>query len=71
MNGGTVPQHRATMLLNVGIAYVLGIIFIWAIKSILPKIKVVRQDNITQDGICLGRMEKREGYAHTNTHPRY
>ena len=37
MDKGTVLQHRATVLPNVGIAYVLGIIFVRAIKRILPR----------------------------------
>ena len=39
MDKGTVLQHRATMLPNVGITYVLRIIFVRAIKCILPKNK--------------------------------
>ena len=37
MDKGTVLQHRATVLLNVGITYILGIIFMRAIKRILPR----------------------------------
>ena len=37
MDKGTVLQHRATVLPNVGIIYVLGIIFVRVIKRILPR----------------------------------
>ena len=37
MDKGTVLQHRATVLPNVGIAYVLGMIFVRVIKCILPR----------------------------------
>ena len=37
MDKGTVLQHRATVLPNVGIIHVLGIIFMQVIKRILPK----------------------------------
>ena len=37
MDKGTVLQHRATMLPNVGIAHVLGIMSVRAIKCILPR----------------------------------
>ena len=39
MDKGTVLQHRATVLPNVGIAYVLGIIFMRVIKRILARNK--------------------------------
>ena len=39
MNRGTVTQHCATMLPNVGIAYVLRIISMRAIECILPRNK--------------------------------
>ena len=37
MNKGTVLQYRATILPNVGIVYVLGIIFVRVIEYILPR----------------------------------
>ena len=37
MDKGTVLQHRATVLPNVGIAHVLRIIFVQVIKRILPR----------------------------------
>ena len=37
MDKGTVLQHRATVLPNVGIVYVLGMIFVRVIKRILPR----------------------------------
>ena len=37
MDKGIVLQHRATMLPNVGIASVLGIIFVRVIERILPR----------------------------------
>ena len=37
MNKGTVLQHRAIILPNVGIVYVLGILFIRVIECILPR----------------------------------
>ena len=37
-----------------------------ATESILPKIKVARQDNITQGGTCPGRMERRGTHIHTH-----
>ena len=37
MNRGTVPQHRATILSNMGITHISGIISVRATKSILPK----------------------------------
>ena len=39
MDRGTVTQHCATILSNVGIAYVLGIIFVRVIECILPRNK--------------------------------
>ena len=39
MDKGTVLQHRATVLPNVGITYVLGMIFVRVIKCILPRNK--------------------------------
>ena len=39
MDKGTVTQYYATMLLNVGITRVLGIIFMRVIKCILPRNK--------------------------------
>ena len=39
MDKGIVLQYRATMLPNVGITYVLGIIFVRVIKCILPRNK--------------------------------
>ena len=71
MDKGIVLRHRATMLPNVGIIYILGIIFVRVIKRILPRIKVAGQDNITHDGTCPGRMKGGEGHAHTHTHPRH
>ena len=37
MNRGTVIQHCATMLPNVGIAYVLGMIFVWANREYIAE----------------------------------
>ena len=37
MDKGTVLQHRATMLPNIGIVYVLGMIFVRVIKCILQR----------------------------------
>ena len=37
MDKGTVLQHRTTVLLNVGIAHVLGIIFVRVTECILPR----------------------------------
>ena len=37
MDKGTVRQHRATVLPNVGIAHVLGMIFVRVIKRILAR----------------------------------
>ena len=37
MDKGTVLQHRATVLPNVGIAYVLRMISVRVIKRILPR----------------------------------
>ena len=37
MDRGIVPQYRAIVLPNMGIAYVSGIIFMRAIKRILPR----------------------------------
>ena len=37
MDKGTVLQHRTTVLPNVGIAHVSGIISVRAIKRILPR----------------------------------
>ena len=37
MDRGIVIQHCATMLLNVGIVYILGIIFMRVIECILPR----------------------------------
>ena len=37
MDKGIVMQHRATVLPNVGIAHVLGMIFVRVIKRILPR----------------------------------
>ena len=51
------------MLPNVGITHISRIISVRAIESILLKIKVIRQDNITQDRTCPGRMEGEKGYA--------
>ena len=39
MDKGTVMQYRAKVLPNVGITYVLGIIFVRVIKRILPRNK--------------------------------
>ena len=39
MNKGIVLQHRVTVLPNVGIAHILGIISVRAIKRILPRDK--------------------------------
>ena len=39
MNKGIILQYRATVLPNVGITYVLGIISVRAIKRILPRNK--------------------------------
>ena len=39
MDKGTVLQHRATMLLNVGITHILRMIFVRVIKRILPRNK--------------------------------
>ena len=39
MDKGTVLQHRATVLLNVGITSVLGMIFVRVIKRILLRNK--------------------------------
>ena len=39
MDKGIVIQHRATILPNVGITYILRIIFVRAIKRILPRNK--------------------------------
>ena len=39
MDKGIVLQHRATILPNVGITYILRIIFMRAIKRILPRNK--------------------------------
>ena len=39
MDRGIVLQYRATVLVNVGIAYVLEIIFVRVIKCILPRNK--------------------------------
>ena len=63
-----MPQYHATILLNVGIIHISGIIFIRAIKNRLPKIRMARQDNITQGGTYPGRTEKGKGYTHTHTH---
>ena len=71
MGRGTVTQHCAIVLPNVGIAHISGIISVRVIKRILPKIKVARQDNITHDGTCPGRIKGGEGHAHTHTHPRH
>ena len=37
MDKGIVLQPRVIVLPNVGIAYVLGMIFVWVIKRILPR----------------------------------
>ena len=37
MDKGTVLQHRATVLINLGITYVSGMIFVRVIKRILPR----------------------------------
>ena len=37
MDKGTVLQHHATMLPNVGITYVLGMISVRVIECILPR----------------------------------
>ena len=37
MDKGIVLQYRAIVLLNVGIAHVLGMIFVRVIKCILPR----------------------------------
>ena len=37
MDKGTVLQYRATVLPNVGIIYVLGMIFVRVIKRVLPR----------------------------------
>ena len=71
MDKGTVLQHRATVLPNVGIIHVSGMISVRVIESILPKIEVAGQDNITHDGTCPGRIKRGKGYAHTHTYPRY
>ena len=47
---------------NVGIAHVSGMISVRATESILPKIGVAGQDNITQDRTCLGVRFFREKY---------
>ena len=39
MDKGTVLQHRATILPNVGITYILGGVFMRVIKRILPRNK--------------------------------
>ena len=39
MDKGTLLQHRATVLPNVGIPHVSGIIFVRVIKRILPRNK--------------------------------
>ena len=39
MDKGTVLQHRATVLPNVGITYVSGMISVRVIKRILPRNK--------------------------------
>ena len=57
MDKGTVLQHRTTVLPNVGIAYISGIISVRVIERILPRIEVAGQDNITHDGTCLGRIK--------------
>ena len=41
MDKGIVLRHRATVLPNVGIVYVLGMIFVRVIECILPRIEVV------------------------------
>ena len=38
------------------------------IVSILPKIGVAKQDNITQNGTCPGRIKGGQGHTHTHTH---
>ena len=55
---------------NVRIAHVSGMISVRVIESILPKIGVVEQDNITQGGTYLSRMEGgvRDMLTHTHTH---
>ena len=68
MSRRTVPPHHATMLQNVGIAHVSGMISMQAIKSTLPKIGVAGQDNITQSGTCPGRMDRGDRTcSHTHT----
>ena len=37
MDKGIILEHRATVLPNVGIAYVSGIIFVRVIKRTLPR----------------------------------
>ena len=71
MDRGTMIQHCATILPNVGIAYVSGIIFMRSIERILPRNKVAGQDNITHDRTYPGRIKGGEGYAYTHTHLRY
>ena len=39
MDIGTVSQHCSIILLNVGIVYVLGMIFVRVIECILPRNK--------------------------------
>ena len=57
MDKGTILQHRATILPNIGITYISGITFVRATERILPRIEVAGQDNITYDGTCPGRMK--------------
>ena len=71
MDKGTVTQNYATILPNVGITYISGMISVRAIECILPRIEVAGQDNITHNGTCSGRIKGEEGYTHTHTHPRH